>query len=394
MKIASERAKDHRSLADILLCVASCTVIFVFALLLFLLPKKKYSETERRTLATFPHFSFESLIEGKYTKEISDFCSDRFPMRETMRNITAVSSLAALQFENGNVILGGEHQLIKRVTYSDYDYERLDGNLSEIKKFSDTLAKRDVPTSLFVAPKTSDIVKKSYPPYFYDTTKKAFDMALSLENAYNCNEELISAYDDGEYVMFRTDHHYTQMGAYYAYLSLADALNIEPLSEDKFEKVKLCDGFLGTTASSSGFPKGILGASADELYVYFGDDDSDYTVKNVITGEKMMGFYNLEYLDSFDKYSVFLGENSAHLRIYNEKHPERPTLLIIKDSFSHSSIPFLARHFNLEVLDLRYYNSPLSSFLEENPVDQVLFFYGIDSLVTGNELSKINYKLK
>ena len=80
------------------------------------------------------------------------------------------------------------------------------------------------------------------------------------------------------------------------------------------------------------------------------------------------------------KYEIFLGGNFARLRITAENNENRPRLLLVKDSYANAVIPFLALHFDLEVIDPRYYRLPLAPLIVENTYDALLFLISADTL--------------
>jgi hypothetical protein len=94
--------------------------------------------------------------------------------------------------------------------------------------------------------------------------------------------------------------------------------------------------------------------------------------------------YDTSYLTKKDKYSVFLSGNNAHVKIYDTNDDKKETLLIIKDSFSHSLAPYLCEHYNLELIDPRYYNGSIEEYVKENNIKNVLFLFGLDTLASAN----------
>lgn len=122
----------------------------------------------------------------------------------------------------------------------------------------------------------------------------------------------------------------------------------------------------------------------DEICFWRYDGDENFLSENLLSGETYQGFYREEYLSKTDKYSTFLGENSALLRVCESdtrKNDDKETLLLIKDSFSHSLVPFLARHYNLVLLDCRYYNLYGHDLISEYDVDKVLFIGYVDTYI-------------
>ena len=84
-------------------------------------------------------------------------------------------------------------------------------------------------------------------------------------------------------------------------------------------------------------------------------------------------------LERKDKYQIFLGGNTDILKI-RDTEKEKPRMLLIKDSFANCLIPFLALHYDIDVIDLRYYKSSLKNFMENKTFDTILIVYGIDTL--------------
>ena len=118
-----------------------------------------------------------------------------------------------------------------------------------------------------------------------------------------------------------------------------------------------------------------------ELYRYKGD--MDYTV---IADGKEISLYNMEKLDTTDKYSVFLGGNHARVEI-SAKDKNRPKLLMVRDSFADSIVPFLALHYDITLIDLRYFNDSVASLVNQEGYDKVLVFLNISEIATSNNLA-------
>ena len=179
-----------------------------------------------------------------------------------------------------------------------------------------------------------------------------------------------------QYLYYRNDHHWTSLGAYVAYLELSDELGYTPISLDSFTRVSVADDFLGTTHSSAGLPF----TSFDSIDLYRYEGDEDYTVEVVMgdTVQKLDGLYDLTKLGSKDKYSVFLGGNYSHVRVTKDGDAEREKLVIIKDSFANSLLPFLARHYRILAVDPRYKTGGLQTIANE--VDLALVLCGMQTL--------------
>jgi len=202
------------------------------------------------------------------------------------------------------------------------------------------------------------------------------------DSASLLRRSLLDMSKSGEYIWYRTDHHYTTLGAYYVYRYLGDVLGYTPYPMEFFEQTAVSDNFLGTSYSASGLPAG----SYDTITLFRYPDDGDFTVRYGDTVQK--GFYDMSRLDTKDKYSVFLGGNHSLTSVRLEG-TQRETLLVIKDSFAHSLAPFLALHFDLELVDMRYYSSSVIKLCREKGISRALVLCGADTLATAADMKKL-----
>ena len=101
-----------------------------------------------------------------------------------------------------------------------------------------------------------------------------------------------------------------------------------------------------------------------------------------------MYFYN--HLDDSDKYEVFLDGNHPYTVIKNKNASSKEKLLVIKDSFAHSLVPFLADHYaEIVMVDMRYFSMPMQPIIEREGIDRILFLYSIDNLGTDTGIAYI-----
>ena len=200
-------------------------------------------------------------------------------------------------------------------------------------------------------------------------------------------------FDNGEYVYYKTDHHWTSLGAYNAYCEIIKSYGLTPYSLDDFSRETFTTSFVGTTFAKAGAVFG--GADTIELFRYEGDED--YTT-TIIKGDKktvLQGFYNKEkYRDINDKYSVFIGSddtsdggNNAVTIVAKNTGEKRQKLILIKDSFGNSIVPFLARHFDLVILDLRTSTQDFTSYLEDPDLAHILVLYNMETFMNDAKIS-------
>jgi hypothetical protein len=209
-------------------------------------------------------------------------------------------------------------------------------------------------------------------PSLWSADRYGYDLPVSAVN-------LITNLTDKDYVIYNTDHHLTTYGAYLVYISLADELGYIPFAD--FTPALASSDFCGTSWSKSGLY--LTSPDSLELYRYNGDNEFK------VTGDvNMQGLYDFAKLSEKDKYAVFLGGNYGHIKISDNTN--KPKLLIIKDSFANALAPFLARHFELDMVDPRYFRGDVFKIAKE--CDKVLFLYGAESWLSGTDLVKLTLK--
>lgn len=372
--------KNSRA-ADIITTVGLLALIYGFALTMLISPDKTFSEEENRVLQTLPHFSMESLTSGKFTKDIASYCTDQMPLRNVFVGTKAVAETVFTKRENNSVLLGKHGYIIAKADYTNYAV--MDKNISAINTFA---ASPDFDVTVAIAGRSQDVLFRYMPDVY--PSREISDAAFA-----NLDQKLTATQIDiltplrehtaaGEYVYYRTDHHWTTLGAYYAYAEIISSYGIEPLPFEYFERETVSDEFYGTTWSKAGMKW--IAPDSMEFFRFEGDDR--FVCEIVDSGEIIEGFYERSYLDKKDKYSAFIGGNNGRVKIYADGAEERETLVLIKDSFGHSLAPFLAAHFDLDVIDLRYYKLSVQNVIAEASAEKVLIIYNMDSLVSSDNL--------
>ena len=182
----------------------------------------------------------------------------------------------------------------------------------------------------------------------------------------------LSAHSD-EAIYYRTDHHWTSLGAYYGYTALMEALGVEP--EPLGEGETVSEEFNGTLYSSSG----VHWLQPDSIERYISSDG--ITVEDVYN-EETHGLYVDSFLQEKDKYSSFMGGNNPLYIIRNPNAATDKTLLVVRDSYSDSLAPFLTQYYSeIHLLDLRYYRTPVAAYAEGNNIDEVFVCYSVENFI-------------
>ena len=347
----------------------------VFALNLFT-PDKSFSEKENRYLQKLPSFSFSSLFDGEYTPRMENYCSDQFIGRDFWISLKARLELLQGKKENNGVFLCRDERLIVPVVVPESS--ALDRQIGCVNALTDNI---DVPVTLGLIPTSAQLYGELLPDGVRnDDQRAAIDYVYSRVQASHA--DLLTALERrrDEYIFYRTDHHWTSLGALEGYGALAEALGLE--KKTGLREAIVSDTFLGTAYSSSGF----FWVRPDSISTLV-DAPSGVTVERYETEEPVPGaLYAEEMLQTKDKYRFFLGGNvpRAVIRTGNEG---LPSLLILRDSFADSLVPFLLDHYSeIHLLDLRYYRDPVSEYVRDRNIDAVLVLYSADDFFTSPDL--------
>ena len=186
----------------------------------------------------------------------------------------------------------------------------------------------------------------------------------------------------GEPIFYRTDHHWTSLGAFYGANALLESLGREPLKEQDFTPETASTDFNGTLYSQSG----IHWLTPDTMEYWVEEDG--LTVTSWRTGSpEPSQLYDRSYLTEKDKYSSFLGGNQPLCVIRNENARDGGRLLLIRDSYSDALAPFLAQSFaEVHLLDPRYYRMPPAQYATENGIDAICVVYSVPNFITDRNL--------
>jgi len=370
----------HSSWIQIIIFTAFIAVFFA---LFLILPDKGFSEQENRVLEPAPHFSLESLFAKKFTTQFESYTTDQFPFRDSWTTAKARCELAIGKEENKGVYLCAGGTLIE--AFEAPDKTQLDTNIGAVKSFAES---SPVPVYFALIPGNSeihsDIIPKNAPN---DSQKAVIDYSYANSGAKNIDIYSDLAAHSDEYIFYRTDHHWTSLGAYYGYETLMKAMGYTPTPLSDFTPRTVTDKFYGTVYSKSG----MSWVKPDTIEI-FAEQDAATQVTNYSTNEPVNGtLYDNTFLDKKDKYSMFMGGNTPLLTI-KTKNTDAPSILIIRDSYMDSLIPFLQNNFSeIHVMDLRYYKTQLaqstvSDYIKANGIDEVLVCYSVYNFGTDTNL--------
>lgn len=340
-------------------------IIILFLLILtIILPKEEFSANENRYLQKFPIISIESISSGKFMAQMSDYIADHFPFRETFLSFkTNLFKMFGIKRQNG-IYYADDNYLIE-------EYEKPENNekiTRIINRFINTNS--NVKYDFMLVPTSAYIYQNKLSNYNlnYDE-KKTMEYFRQNINSNYIDVSTILLNNNDKYIYYRTDHHWTTRGAYYAYYEYCKNNGIIP-NNYLFNEVS--QNFYGTLYSKV-LDNTIMPDIIEKIV-----DNNVYAVN--YPNSDLYSMYNDKYLTEKDKYSYFLNANQSLITIVNQSIFDKE-ILIIKDSYANSFIPLLAAHYSkIHVIDPRYYKNKISDYIKDNNINHVLFLYNVGTI--------------
>ncbi len=386
-----------------------------------MMPQKGFSATENRYLKKRPAFTVKGLLDGSFGTDYETALSDQFPARDAWIGIKVMAERAQGRRDVNGVYFGKDDYLIEKFDREDIEGEQLDRNLETVAAFvqkaEETLGKDRV--RVMMVPTASQVLTDRLPflaaPYdqsrvterlgellagasggmaaeerFEMRADKTSGLARQEEMAFLVSVEEMLAEHRQENIYYKTDHHWTVLGAYYGYRAWAESVGITPWEQEAFTIQTVSDEFLGTVSSKVNLPQ-----KPDSIELYLPKTEQGYEV--CYDGDaKPSPMYAYQALEGKDKYAVYLDGNHGLTKIYCPAAAQGDgagrKLLLIKDSFAHSFVPFAANHFEeTYMIDLRYFNLSPQTFLEEKGITDVLILYQIPGFAGEKTVSKLSW---
>ena len=366
----------------------------IFMLMLISLPlitlfskKETFSETENRTLAKKSDFSISRWFDKSFMNGFDKYFSDHFINRIGWIE-TKIGAERAIGKDEINGIYITDERLIEKIHEPDEDI--LNSSLDALSKFA---GKTELPVYLLIAPTSAGIYADELPDNVVQPDQKKLigsiyeklDPKITTIDVYN---KLLAA--KAEYIYYRNDHHWTSLGAYYAYTTAVQKLGFTPVSYDKFDIEHVSDSFRGTFYSKTLYKD----IPADIVDIYNYTAESKVLSVDVNDGREKKTYdsmYFREYLSKKDKYSTFLGTNQPLVTIKTNVKSEKK-LLIFKDSYANALVPFLSQHYSeISLLDMRYVDN-YKEYVDLNNYSQILFLYNSTTFADDENIRKLAFE--
>ncbi len=372
--------------------------IFLFLVLIFgltigslLVKPKAFSEEENRYLAEKPEFSWKALFEGSYTSDYESFITDQFIGRNQWIGWkTDVERLMLRQDING-VYFCRDHYLMEKHKAATFESDLAERNLAYLASFVEKYQADFAPEQLQVllVPTASQVLKEKLPAFAapYDQSRYVARLKEKLTDGILLDAEEVLREHREDYIYYRTDHHWTAFGAFYAYQKWCERTGLEAFGAEDFEIEEAATDFAGTLDS-----KVNTKVKKDSIYLYHWKEENgkrEYTLTYDQSEDVRDTLYDRTALEGKDKYAVYLGGNYGEVDIRTNLSNGK-TLLVIKDSFAHSFVPLAVNHYErVLMVDLRYFHATLGEYIKENQVTDILVLYNLANLATDRNLGKL-----
>ena len=360
-------------------------VLFLVMIINLLVPSKETSEQENRVLEQRPKLTAASVMNGDFMEQWESYMSDQFVGRNMWRSVkVALSRLGGSRMENG-VYIGKGGQLLEEIAVPED--EQLSENAGAIKSFAETYT--DIPVTVMLVPDAACILSDSLPAFAQvEDQRQLFSMVerqLGDTVTWVDTYSILNKYKS-EKIYYKTDHHWTTQGAFYAFQGAAASLGIEGDVSGNYVSYTVTDSFNGVLASKSGV--NLDEEEQIDIYVPASGDD-DVVVNYVDEAKKRTSLYDSSKLETRDKYAVFLGGNSSVVDIKTVSTSTK-RLLVVKDSFADCFIPFLTPYYReIVVVDPRYYSGTMEEIMNTYRITDALVLYSGNTFFTDNHISGV-----
>ncbi len=411
----------------------------IFSLILPLRPT--VSESEKRVLTDFPEFTFQSFADGTYFAGIDTWFSDTFPMRDkfTLCN-EKIKRLYGFRKSmiHGEVVAGdeipeydypdstsqkdeeqtdnsdyieeetteaaepaqqgekfGSVYLLEDSAYAYYSflkdnsdrYTELVNSLSKMLEGQSDLYNMIVPTSIDIV--LDGNIRRGL------TSSDQYAAIMYMQSRMNSSVKKVNVYSalkarKDEYIYFRTDHHWTALGAYYAYCEFVKSMGLEPNTLDSYECINMGQ-FNGSFCSQTGAAS--LKNNPDNVVAYkpISTNSMKFLKKGAMINYNIIT--DVSDWNKSSKYSAFIGGDNPYSQIHNPERTDGSSCVVIKESFGNAFVPFIADHFqDIYVIDYRYYSGTISDLVKEKDIGTVLLLNNVAATSTDariNELKKV-----
>lgn len=358
---------------DIFLIFAVIIVMLIMVVGSSVLPDREKSDNENRYLTQAPEISVSSVLEGKYQSQLEDYLSDQVIGREKWIKIMSTVLRSVGYYDANGVYMLKDGRLIERKTQAEFRDDRFRGNLEEVAEMNAEVSEGGTETRVMLIPTAAYSYRNE------ENLSTNFDEGAALSEAkeilggmyVELDEAFVPDKEHKNGYYYLTDHHWNYDGALKGAEIYREALGLAPKD---YEARELTKDFMGTLYS-----KVLLSDRVRDSISAPGDSfGADVTV--TIGEDTYDSVYFTDRLENKDKYEVFFGGNYARVDIVNNGSDaaRKPRLLIVKDSYANSFVPFILDDFSeITMVDPRYFRESVKDLALDGEYDQVLVLFSV-----------------
>lgn len=352
---------------------------------------RDFSQLENRTLQTAPEIKKKAFLAGKLPQRMETYLADQFPERDNALLIKSLGELLLGKTENNGVYRGRGGQLFQK--FETPDGKLLKRNMSYINRLAEKCK-----LYLMLVPTQAGVYSEKLPRYAEPYKEQDFlskAKGLAKEKLFWVSALPVMEEHKEEYIYYRTDHHWTTLGAYYGYQAFCEAAGLAGKKREEYKEEAANAAFYGSLYSMGNFQW----ASPDEITLFRETPPESVTVTYVAENETKPSLYEEAWLKKKDQYNVFLDGNHPLIVIQKDggkikkdkAKGGRDAIAVVKDSYANCFLPFLtAEYREIHVLDLRFLNIPVETYLESNQISEVLILYNVQSFAKETSFSQLN----
>ena len=412
--------------------VFGCILVFGMILGLCFFMRPAVSKVENRELSTIDSFTLQGFLDGDWTQSVSTWYSDTFPFRDKLitldKHLESLYGLERNEQMYGTGVRGddipsetGTTEKKEPVAPEEYDAWNLEADIQGqlmsglyvkdgtvyatygftqeaaddyANAINDAADKLDGTTKVYsiLIPNNSGVLlsedeltamggsnQAQAIQYYYDSYN---DKVTSVETMNTLKEH------KDEYLFFRTDHHWTALGAYYVYQSFCKEKGIEAHSIDDFEEEDF-GNFLGSYYTELQLSSLAENPDTVQAWIPMGTNDMTYTDVDGNTIEWHV-IYDVSDWDQGSQYNCFIGSDQPWSEIHNPDITDGSSCVVVKESYGNCFVPWLVDHYEtVYVADYRYCNTNVVDFCSENDVDDLIILNNISIIASTDVAGKM-----
>jgi len=405
------------------------TVVAAFAIVFNTFPRPAFSELEKRELTTFPEFSWESLADGSFTRNVSSWFSDSEPFRDVFMLLSMhINDLEKISIGEEDITFHASASVPteEKIPMEDFDGEAaLESDTTDTNTPADENAKIANNGILIIGQgenvralmafggtgsgctgyaEAANKYKETFPDVnvycmviptsveFYcpeKARKRSNPQRPTIDNVINHLQGGVKSVDiyytlrdhADEDIYLRTDHHWAPLGAFYAAKKFAEVAEVPFRDLDSYER-RVVHGYVG---SMYGYSQDISVKNAPEDFVYYVPTGVEYTTTYInytidenyhviAEGRPYKSVFFFKYKDgSGGAYCTFMGGDTKLTHVVTSTKNGR-RLIILKDSFGNAIPGYLFYSFEeIHVIDSRYFTKNMVDYVNEHHITDILF---------------------